>query len=70
MALNTSGGAITLQGVSEANVSANSNGGDMDVGKIKAVDAELQTGGGTLSGSVTAGGEGAGLRSRRARVVG
>lgn len=54
--LQSRGGSIRIQSVTEASARASSSGGDMDVGTIKGTDAAFDTGGGSLTGTVTAGG--------------
>ena len=44
-----------MQGVTEASVAVDSGGGNVQLGKVKAVAARIVTGGGALGGSLTAG---------------
>ena len=54
--IHTSGGHVTLQGLTEAALEVDTGGGDLSAGKVKAIRADLTTQGGALSGTVTAGG--------------
>lgn len=47
---------MTLQSITEASLTVDTGGGDLNVGTVKAITAKLATCGGSLSGSVTAGG--------------
>lgn len=55
LAVSTAGGAVRMQGVTEASVAVDSGGGAVHLGKVKAVAARVTTGGGALAGSLTAG---------------
>ena len=50
----TQGGAIKIEGLTEANLCAYSYGGSIDVGNVKAIEAIADTGGGDLKGVVLA----------------
>jgi hypothetical protein len=52
----TRGGNVVTHGVTEAPYSVSSDGGNMQVGKVKATFASVCSGGGSVSGSLTAGG--------------
>jgi hypothetical protein len=52
----TKGGPVTLQGLTEAILTVNTSGGNLHAGKVKAIATKLATHGGSLSGTVTAGG--------------